>query len=159
MPALPRELLVFLAAMMPIGELRAAIPLGLFLGMPSEAAFFWAELGNILIILPILKLLGPISTWLMQHSKWFDKIFTKLFHHTRAKHSQKMEKMGEVFIVILTAIPLPGTGAWTGALLAFLFDVPFWRAVLLILAGNILCGILVLLGVGGAMEFIKIFVK
>ncbi len=159
MPALPRELLVFLASMMPIGELRAAIPLGLFLGMSPEAAFFWAELGNILIIFPILKLLGPISAWLMKHSKWCDKIFTKLFHHTRTKHSEKMEKMGEVFIVILTAIPLPGTGAWTGALLAFLFEVPFRRSILLILAGNIICGILVTLGVGGAMEFVKIFVK
>jgi len=159
MQTIPRELLVFFAAMLPIGELRAGIPLGLLLGMPGEAVFFWAELGNILIILLVLKALGPISAWLMKHSKWCDRVFTKLFHHTRTKHSAKMEKMGEVFIVLLTTIPLPGTGAWTGALLAFLFNVPYWRAILLIFIGNILCGILLLFGVGGAIELYKFFVK
>ena len=156
MHALPRELLVFLASMLPVGELRAAIPLGLFLGMSSEAAFFWAELGNILIIMLILKMLGPISGFLMQHSKWFNKIFTKLFHHTRNKHTHRFEKMGAPLILVLAAIPLPGTGGWTGALLAFLFDLPFWKSVLLILIGNLIAGILILLGIGGGLEFIHL---
>jgi len=159
MPILPRELLVFLASMMPIGELRAAIPLGLFLGMPAEAAFFWAQLGNILIIMLILKILGPTSAWLMKHSKWCEKFFAKLFHHTRTKHREKFEKMGSWFIVLLTAIPLPGTGGWTGALLAFLFDLPYWKSIGLIFIGNIIAGLLVTFGVGGAMEFVKLFTK
>lgn len=159
MPTIPRELLVFFASMMPIGELRAAIPLGLFLGMPAEAAFFWAQLGNILIVMIILKVLGPVSAWLMKHSKWCDRMFTKLFHHTRVKHTAKFEKTGELFIVALTAIPLPGTGGWTGALLAFLFDLPYWKSIGLIFIGNIIAGLLVTFGIGGAMEFIKLFTK
>lgn len=158
MPQLPREILVFLASMMPIGELRAGIPLGLLLGMPAESVFFWAELGNILIILLVLKALGPMSGWLMKHSAWCNRFFEKLFHHTRKKHSERFEKMGAVFIVLLVAIPLPGTGAWTGALLAFLFDLPYWKSIGLIFIGNIIAGILITLGFGGAMEFIKIFI-
>lgn len=159
MPAVSRELLVFLASMMPIGELRAGIPLGLLLGMPAEAAFFWAQLGNILAIMLILKVLGPISTWLMKHSKWCEKFFAKLFHHTRTKHSEKFEKLGSIFIVAIAAIPIPGTGGWTGALLAFLFELPYWKSIGLIFIGNIICGLLVTFGIGGAMEFVKIFTK
>jgi len=159
MPPIPKELIVFLTSMLPVGELRAAIPLGLFLGISPEGSFFWAELGNILMIMLILKILGPISTFLMKHSKWCEKIFTKLFHHTRTKHSQKFEKMGSAFIILMTALPIPGTGGWTGALIAFLFDLPYWQSVGLILVGNILCGILVTFGFGSAMEFIKMFSK
>lgn len=127
--------------------------------MPAESVFFWAELGNILIILLLLKAFGPVSGWLMKHSVWCKRFFEKLFNHTRKKHSEKFEKMGAVFIVMLVAIPLPGTGAWTGALLAFLFDLPYWKSIGLILIGNIIAGILITLGFGGAMEFTKIFIK
>ncbi len=156
---LPRELVVFFASMLPIGELRAALPLGLFLGLSPEASFFWSELGNILIVMLILKMLGPISIWLMKHSKWLNKMFSKLFHHTRTKHTERFEKMGEALLVILTAIPIPGTGAWTAALIAFLFELPYWKSILFILIGNVLCGILITAGFGGAMEFIKLFAK
>lgn len=159
MPTLPHELLVFLVSMLPVGELRAAIPLGLFFGMSPEAAFFWAELGNILIIMLVLKMLGSVSTWLMKHSKWCDKFFTKLFHHTRTKHGQKFDKTGAILILILAAIPLPGTGGWTGALIAFLFDIPYWKSIGLIFIGNLICGVLVTVGFGSAMEFIKFFAK
>ena len=154
---LPPALIVFLMSMLPVGELRAAIPVGLFLGMPAEAAFFWAELGNMIPIFFILKLLGPTSTWLMKHSVFFNKLLTKLFHSTREKHSKKFERIGSLMIVLLEAIPLPGTGGWTGAVIAFLFDVPYWKAIGLIFIGNVIAGILVTAGVGGAMEFIKLF--
>lgn len=154
MPVLPRELLVLLASMMPVGEMRAGIPLGLLLGMSPEATFFWAELGNILIIFPVLKMFGPVSDWLRRRSRWCDRAFTKLFERTRAKHTLKFEKMGELFIFALAAIPFPGTGAWTAALVAFLFGVPYRRSLLLIFIGNIVCGILVTLGFGGAMDLI-----
>jgi uncharacterized membrane protein len=154
MPAIPRELLVFLASMMPVGEMRAGIPLGLLLGMSPEAAFFWAELGNILIIVPLLKILGPVSDWLRQRSAWCERTFSKLFDHTRAKHTTKFEKMGEMFILALAAIPFPGTGAWTAALVAFLFGISYWRSLLLIFIGNIVCGILVTTGFGGVMDLI-----
>lgn len=159
MPYLPPELLVFFTSMLPIVELRGAIPLGLLLHLPIEGAFFWAEIGNMIPIFFILKLLGPVSDFLIKHSKFFEKFFHKLFTLTREKHGHKMQKWGAASILILTSIPLPGTGAWTGALLAFLFDIPFWKAVILILIGNLIAGLLICFGFGSAIEVAKLFVK
>ena len=151
-------LIVFFASMFPLGELRAGIPLGMYLGMPIESAFFWGELGNFVVVILILKLLGPVSAWLMKHSAWFNRFLTKLFHLTREKHTRAYKKYGPYLVAALVAIPFPGTGGWTGALLAFLFDMPFWKSILLITFGNLIAGTLVALGFGGAMEFIK-FIK
>ncbi len=156
---LPPEALVFLTSMLPIVELRGGIPLGLLLNLPIEAAFVWAQLGNLFPIFFILKLLGPVSDFLIKHFKFFEKFFHKLFTLTRQKHSQKFEEWGAVFLVTFIAIPLPGTGAWTGALLAFLFNIPYWRAILLILLGNLGAGILISLGVGSAVEVAKMFIN
>lgn len=152
---IPKELIVVGVSMLPIAELRGAIPVGLFLGMPIEAAFFWAELGNMIPLFFILKLLGPISKWLMAHSKFFHHLFTKIFEKTRSKHSKKFEELGAIFLATFVAIPLPGTGAWTGALIAFLFDIPYWRALLILFIGNLGAGLLISFGIGGAMEIIK----
>lgn len=152
---IPKELIVLASAMLPFSELNGAIPLGVFLGLPIEAAFFWAEVGNIIPIMLILKLFGPISTWLMKHSVFFKRFFTKIFDTTRQKHSQKIDKLGAVFLAGFIAIPLPGAGAWTASLIAFLFNFPYWRAVGIIFIGNICAGILVSLGIGGALEIIK----
>ncbi len=159
MYGLPPELLVFLASMFPIGELRTGIPLGIFLGMQPLWAFFWGEFGNILIVMLALKLLKPISSWLMAHSKFCNHIFLKIFHHTRNKHSTKIKKMGSFFLLALTAIPIPGTGGLTGALVAFIFDLAYWPSIGLIFIGNIIAGILVMFGAGGIMELIKLFIK
>jgi uncharacterized membrane protein len=156
---LPPEILVLFVAMLPVLELNAAIPLGLLLHMPIEAAFFWAQIGNIIPVMLILKLLEPISGFLMKHFHFFNIFFTKLFDKTRKKHSQKFEQVGSILLITLIAIPLPGAGAWTASLLAFLFDLPYWRSVLLILAGNIIAGFLICLGFGGAMEVGKFFIK
>ncbi len=152
---IPPALLIFGLSMLPIVELRGAIPLGVLMKMPIESAFFWAELGNIIIVLLILKLLGPTSEFLIRHSKFFQNFFTKLFAFTRKKHSRKFEKFGTALIVLLTATPLPGTGAWTGALLAFLFDINYFRAVGLIFIGNIVAGMLISFGIGGTLEIFK----
>ena len=146
------ELIVALLAMLPVFELRAAIPVGLLLKMSIESTFFWAELGNIIPVLLLLKILRPISEFLIKYSKFFERFFDKLFNNTRKKNKEKFQKYGAVFLIIVTAIPLPGTGAWTGALIAFLFDIPYWRAVSVIFVGNIIAGILIFLGFGTALE-------
>jgi uncharacterized membrane protein len=159
MHSFPPELVIFLASMFPLGELRTAIPLGIFLGMQPFWSFFWGELGDLLAVMVVLYLLGPVSQWLMKHSKLCHRTFTKIFNHTRNKHSIRLKKMGTFFLVLLTALPIPGTGGYTGALLAFTFDLPYWQSIALILAGNIIAGILVMIGAGSVMELIKIFFK
>jgi uncharacterized membrane protein len=139
----PRELIVVLLAASPILELRGAMPVGKILGLPIEAIFFWSILGTILPVSFILKFLDPVSKFLMKHSKWFNRFLTKIFEKTRAKHNKRFEEVGSVLLILFSAIPLPGFGAWTGALIAYLFDIPYWKAVGLIFLGVIAMALIV----------------
>lgn len=141
---LPEEVAILLIAAIPIAELRAAIPAGLSifnLSWPSVLIF--SVLGNILPLPFILFLLEPLSKILQKKSKWFNKFFTWLFERTRHKFYEHHAKWGDLALVIFVAIPLPMTGAWSGAIAAFLFGIPFWRALLLISLGVIIAGIIV----------------
>lgn len=140
-------LLTFGMAMLPILEVRGAIPFGIgVLGMSTIQAFLWAVLGNITIVAILLTFLDPVTKFLMKHSKWFNNFLTKLFHKTRHKHSLRFNELGAIFLITFVAIPLPVTGAWTGSLLAYLFGVRFWPALILISIGII--GAATLISVG-----------
>jgi uncharacterized membrane protein len=140
---IPPALIVALLAALPVLELRGAIPVGKILGLPMEANFFWAVIGNMLPIFIILKVLDPVSKWLMRHSNWCNRAMTKLFAKTRVKHTKKFEKTGAACLIAFVAIPFPGTGAWTGALIAYLFNIPYWKAILLIFFGVLGAAIIV----------------
>lgn len=151
------RLLTFLIATLPIIEIRGAIPFGILSGLSPEEAFFWGTLGNIAPNFLILKFFGPVSSFLMKNSKYCDRFFTKLFEITRKKHSKKFEKIGAVFLVTFIAIPIPGTGSWTGSMIAWLYKIPYWKAMGLISLGVIGAGILVSLGVTSVIKVIEIF--
>lgn len=155
---LPPELQVFFLAMLPITELRAAIPVGItLLNLPAEGAFIWGVLGNIIPTLMILLFLSPVCTFLIEHSKFFNKLFTKLFEKTRDKHTKNFERYGTFFLFLFVAIPLPGSGGWTGALIAFLFGISFWRAAMAISLGIATAGLLITVGVGSIAALINTF--
>jgi uncharacterized membrane protein len=132
---------VLLIAMIPVFELRGAIPFGTgVMHMKLWQAFVWAVIGNMIPIPFILLFLEPVSRWLSRHSKTMDRFFTWLFARTRRKHSATFEKWKYVGLMIFVAIPLPGTGAWSGALAAFVFGIPFWPALLYIFLGVLIAG-------------------
>ena len=145
------ELIIFLSSMLPITELRGAIPLGFAMGLSAESIFFWALIGNVLPCFFILWVLGPISKFLMRHSAFFKHFFTKLFNTTKNKHEESIIKYGPLFLIIFVAIPLPGSGAWTGSLLAFLFQIPYWKAVSYITIGLTIAALIITLGINGAL--------
>ena len=124
----------FLLAMTPIGELRIALPWGITMGeMSWYSAYFWAIAGNFLISIPIVFLLGPISNYLM---RWAlaKRFFDWLFERTRRKG--KLIETWEFWgLVVFVGIPLPVTGAWTGAAAAFLFGLSYKKSLLAILTG------------------------
>jgi len=130
-------------AMIPIFELRGAIPAAEVWGMPLWSAYIWAVIGNMIPIPFILLFLGPVSDWLRRHSRSMDRFFTWLFARTRRKHSKAYERWKELALCLFVAIPLPVTGAWTGALAAFVFGVPFWPALLSIFCGVLIAGAVV----------------
>jgi len=138
------QLIVFLISTLPIIELRGAIPIAISLyHMSVPTAFFWAVLGNIIPVIFILWFLKAGSDFLSHRFYFFNRFFTWLFERTQKKHSRKFKLWKEFALVILVAIPLPFTGAWTGSLAAFVFGVPIKKAFPLIVLGVLIAGVIV----------------
>ncbi len=140
----PPEIATILIAMIPIGELRGAIPvaLGAF-DMSPLSAYIYSVIGNIIPVFFLLWWLDPVSKWLMRKSKFFNRFFTWLFDRTRKKHTKRFERWGTLALITFVAIPLPITGAWTGSVAAFVFGVPFRKALPLIFIGVLIAGVVV----------------
>ena len=146
---------IFLTAMTPIGELRASIPLGLtILNQPWFLVFVISVIGNMIPPIFILWLFPKVSGWLMSHSKLMNRFLNWLFERTRKKAHDKIEKYGDLALIIFVAIPLPNTGAWTGTLAAWLFGIPMKRALPNILYGVIIAGVIVTLITAGVINFL-----
>jgi len=142
--------LIVLVSAAPISELRGAIPLALARGAPAAAAFFLALAGNLLIIPLILFGLRIGEAWIRRWSigaRLLDWAFGRV---RRREHL--IRRYGPIGLVLLVAIPLPGTGAWTGAIAAHVLSIPWRRAILPIAAGVVIAGILVLLASLGILR-------
>jgi uncharacterized membrane protein len=141
----PRELATFLIAFIPVTELRASIPLAVNVyGLSPFAAWFYSVAGTYFVMVMIVLLLDPIAKLLSRYIPVFEKFFTWLFEHTRKKANEKMEKYGEWAIFILAATPIPLLGGLTGALAAFVFNVPLKKSLPLLLFGTMVAGGIVL---------------
>ncbi|MFH1612444.1 MAG: small multi-drug export protein [bacterium] len=139
---IPNEIKTLMIATLPLGELRISIPLALLkFKLPIWEAFFLSIIGNMLPVIPILLFLEKISLFLKKY-KFFDRLLNWFFDHTRKK-SDLIEKYKTIGLMLFVAIPLPATGAWTGAVVAFLFGIKFWHAFFAILFGVIIAGIIV----------------
>ena len=149
------ELKVFLIAMSPIFELRGSIPMALGVYHLSVwSAFLISVLGNIVPIIFILLLLESVSGYLSRHSRFFSRFFAWLFERTRKKHAKTFERWKDLALMIFVAIPVPFTGAWTGALCAFVFGIPPKRAFPLITGGVVIAGIIVTLTTLGVIKIL-----
>ena len=130
--------------MFPIVELRGAIPVGVVFDIPSWELYLLAVLGNMLPIPFILWLGRPIVNYCL-NSRVFRK-FGQWLHKKVEKNKDKILKYGTWGLMIFVAIPLPGTGAWTGALVAALIDLRIKKAVPSILLGVMIAGVIMLFG-------------
>ncbi len=142
---IPPELSVLIISMLPIAELRVAIPIALgAYKLNIFAAYIFSVLGNIVPIFFILYFIDPVSKYLMGKFKIFNRFFTWLFERTRIKFTKKSVKYGGIIaLVLFVAVPLPVTGAWTGSLAAFLFQIPKRYAIPAIIGGVMIAGIIV----------------
>jgi len=126
---------------LPIVELRGSVPVGLVtFNLPWWEVYLLSVVGNMIPIPFLLLLLGPVSKRLMKF-KMGKAFFDWLFTRTRKK-SAALEKYEALGLTIFVAIPLPVTGAWTGAMAAFLMGIPFWKAMLYILLGVVIAGVI-----------------
>jgi uncharacterized membrane protein len=139
---LNREFIVLIVSMLPIFELRGAIPLAvLHFEMPVLTAFLLSWVGNLIPILPIIYFLEPIRKALSQ-IKIVDNIF-KWFYARTYKRGKKVMRWGAIGLSLFVAIPLPVTGAWTGSVVAILFGIKPRYAFPAIILGVTIAGILV----------------
>ncbi len=133
---------VFLLAMTPVLELRAAIPAGIAMELNPYAVFLTAVLGNMLPVPFIILFIRKIFDWMRAREGFLARVVTKL--EAKAARGAKLFYKYELFgLFLLVAIPLPGTGAWTGALVAALLNIRVRNAALIILAGVCAAGLLV----------------
>lgn len=143
---LPEPFAVILLAMVPIFELRGALPFAReILGMSPLASFSWSVIGNAIPVPIILWLLPPFTEWAERHWKWLHRFLERLHQYTERRHSGRFERLRDLALITFVAIPLPVTGAWSGSLAAVVFQVPKRRAIPLILLGIVIAGIIVTL--------------
>ncbi len=137
---LPVEWRVFLLSMLPITELRVAIPLGIAWGIAPMTNYIYAVAGNILPVLPILLFLDPAIRILSKNAtmkRFIDRILS-----SAERKKERYEKYEIFGLTVFVSIPAPGTGAWTGTLLAYLLRVNRLKAFLAISLGVIVVGLL-----------------
>ncbi len=146
-------LYIFAISMVPVIELRGAIPVGVGLGVPFYVVFLTAMLGNLLPIPFLILFTRRVFSWLRTKSQLLERMVSKLEAKAMAKRDliRKYELLG---LCILVAIPLPGTGAWTGALVSAVLDIRLKYAFPAIMLGVLIAGIIVSLVTYGVAIFI-----
>ena len=136
-------LVTFLTALLPVIELRGALPLGVSLGLPHLEAYFAAVIGNLVPVPFIILFVRKIFAWLKKHIPALGGFVQKLEQRAESKRDY-IAKWSLLGLFLLVAIPLPGTGAWTGALVAALLDIRLKRAFPVITLGVLAAGLIVL---------------
>ena len=131
----------FMISMVPVAELRAGIPYGISLGLDAPAATLAAILGNLFPVPMIIIYVRQIFGWLRKKSRRVDGWISRLEQNAEQK-GEKVRRYGALGLVLLVAIPLPGTGAWTGALVAAVLGLRTREAIL-----PIFCGVLIAAGI------------
>lgn len=145
---------VLLLAMLPISELRGAIPLAIGIyKLNPYISIPLIVLANFVPIPLILKFLGPVEGFLRRWKFW-DKLMDRIFERTRKKTKKSIERWESLALILFVAIPLPVTGAWTGSLAAYLFGLDFKKSLLCIFIGIVIAGAIVTTAVVAGMNWL-----
>ena len=146
MNILLKYLILLLVSMVPLIELRGAIPIGTGMGLPWQTTLIVSIIGNCLPVPVILFCVKAVLKWMRGCSiKLFSKISNAMYEKAE-KNRSKIEKYAAWGLFVFVAIPLPGTGAWTGALVAALFDMSKKHAFISIFAGVAAAGLIMTVG-------------
>ena len=140
--------LTVLVSMLPVVELRGGIPFGVAAGLPVWTAFIAAVIGNLIPVPFIIVYIRRIFQWIRVKLPRLNGLVDALERKAHLK-GRKVTKYKYLGLVILVAIPLPGTGAWTGSLAAAFLDMPLRRAIPSIVAGVLIAGLILGLAAHG----------
>ena len=153
-------LIVFLISMVPLIEIRGAIPYAVGFELPLVPSIIVAVIGNMLPVPFIFLFARKVLEW-GKDKKYIGKFFTWCLEKGHKGGEKLQAKAGRglyIALLLFVGIPLPGTGAWTGTLAASLLDMDFKKSVVYIMAGVLLAGAIMLaasLGVFGAISLAK----
>jgi len=152
---LTKELTVLLMATLPIIELRGAIPMGISLGMSPLHAFIISFIGSVLPVPVIIFATRPIFK-VLRERRFFRTFIDNITTKTMQKSGQ-VQKYGFWGLILFVAIPLPGTGVWTGSLISVLLNMRVKLALPAIILGNLIAGLLIMGLSHGAIQTLSIF--
>ena len=138
-----KELIVFIISLMPILELRGGLIAAALLDLNPVTSYIISIIGNVLPVPFILWFINSILEW-MRKSKKFNKI-AKWLDKKVEKNKDKIEKFGFWGLVLFVGIPLPGTGAWTGCLIASVLEMDKKKSFLAAVAGVFIASIIMML--------------
>ncbi len=132
-------------SLLPIVELKGAIPVGLGLGIPLLTSFFIALFGSCLMGIIIVVFASSVLKY-MRHSriKVFNSVSNWAYRKVE-KHRSKIDRFGYWGVFVFVAIPLPGTGVWTGALIAAVLGLRVNKAIPAVVFGNVIAGLAIML--------------
>ena len=145
--------LTMLVSMLPVVELRGGIPFGVTAGLPVWAAFIAAVIGNLIPVPFIIVYIRRIFQWMRKRLPRLNSLVDALERKAHIK-GEKVTKYRYLGLMILVAIPLPGTGAWTGSLAAAFLDMRLKNALPAIIAGVLIAGLAIGLLTYGVTGFI-----
>ena len=134
--------MTFLISMVPIVELRGALPIATGAGLDWRIAIPVAVVGNMLPVPFIIIFIKKIFALMRKMSNKLDKFVTKMENKAFSKR-EVIDKYGPWGLYLFVAIPLPGTGAWTGSLIAAMLDIPLKKAFPAVALGVISAGVIV----------------
>ena len=138
-----RYIITLLIAMIPVIELRGAIPIGVgVLGLPLIPVTIVSFVGNMLPVPFIVLFIRKIFGWMRKKSKRLGSLVDRFERRAKSKGS-KFYRGKLIGLLLFVAIPLPGTGAWTGALIAAMLNIRLRNALLVIAGGVAIAGIII----------------
>ncbi|GFP80044.1 hypothetical protein PHJA_000147800 [Phtheirospermum japonicum] len=148
----PDEAVVFALATLPVIELRGAIPVGYWLQLKPVKLTILSILGNMVPVPFIILYLKKCATFLAGKNEIASRFLEMLFKRAKEK-AGPVEEFQWLGLMLFVAVPFPGTGAWTGAIIASILDMPFWAGVSANFVGVVLAGLLVNLLVNLGLKY------
>ena len=139
-----REILVFIISVLPIVELRGGLLAASLLEVDPLVAYILSIIGNILPVPFILFFIKRIIDWLRKSKVNFFKKIAKFLDEKVEKNKEKIEKYGYLGLILFVGVPLPGTGAWTGCLLAAVLDMDRKKSFACVVCGVLMASIIMM---------------
>ena len=139
-----KYIITFLVSMVPVVELRGAIPIGVKMGVPVTQAYIIAVIGNMLPVPVIYFFARKVLEW-GKDKKYIGRFFTFCLQKGESGGKKLMARAGMgtfLALLLFVGIPLPGTGAWTGTLAASILKFDFRKSVLAVMLGVLLAGVI-----------------